>query len=620
MIIRFARTALVLALTAAWVAAALWLPSAPGLTSAAAQAPPNGAALYQTHCASCHDAPEGRTPGRDALRARTGQAILTALEGGTMAVQGQALNAAERRAVAAYLGAGGPAQPGTTPAPVGACGTNATPFADPRASSHWTSWGYDLSNSRYQPSPGLTAADVPKLTLKWAFGFPNGTQAFSQPTIASGRIFTGSDNGTVYALDAETGCTHWTFRAERPVRTAVTIAQVNRSGQARFAAFFGDIGANVYALDAATGDLLWKVKADNHRLARITGAPVFHDNRLFVPVSSVEEASAAQPNYPCCSFRGSVVAYDAATGDRLWRTFTIANEPREVGKTSVGTPIIKDAGAAVWNSPTIDVERNALYFGTGNAYTQPAVDTSDAVMALDLATGRRLWVNQLTPSDAFVMNCRPGAENCPGAVGPDFDFGNAPILRRLSGGGSIIVIGQKSGMVYGLNPADGRKIWEFRAGQGTALGGMEWGSAADDRFAYIPVSDVLRSPADAGGIFALGLETGERAWHTPAPPLACTTGRGCTGAQSAPASVMPGVVFSGSMDGHFRAYSTFDGKIIWDFDTAREFQTVNGVPARGGSIDAAGPAIAGGLVVTPSGYALFRGTPGNVLLVFSVPK
>jgi polyvinyl alcohol dehydrogenase (cytochrome) len=383
---------------------------------------------------------------------------------------------------------------------------------------------------------------------------------------------------------------------------------------------FGDIRANAYAIDADTGAAIWKRKVDTHQSARVTGAPTFASGRLYVPVSSVEEAPGARPNYPCCTFRGSLVALDAATGAQIWKTYMIAEEPTIVGRNAAGTPLWKPAGVAIWTSPTIDVQKSVIYVATGNAYTSPAAPTSDAVVALDLKSGAILWARQATPNDAFVIGCKPGIENCPDEVGPDFDFGNSPILRTLDDGRRVLALGQKSGVVYGLDPDDeGRVLWQFRAGKGSALGGIEWGSAADEQNIYVPVSDVLQPRDEAGGLVAIRLSNGERVWHTPAPPLTCTGGPGCTGAQSAAVSVIPGVVFSGSVDGHFRAYSTADGRIVWDFDTMRPFETVNGVKAQGGSIDAAGPVIAGGLVLTNSGYGQWRGRPGNVLLAFGLP-
>ncbi|HEY2904536.1 MAG TPA: PQQ-binding-like beta-propeller repeat protein [Vicinamibacterales bacterium] len=578
-------------------------------------AAPDGQAIYKDHCARCHDAPQARTPGLDALKARSADTILLALTSGSMTMQAQMLSGDEKRAVAEFLGGKPVAEPAASPS--GGCSTSAAGF-DIATRPQWSGWGNDLSNTRFQPTPGLTAADVPTLTLKWAFGFPGGAQAYSQPTMAGGRVFVGSDNGTVYALDAGSGCATWSFKADAGVRTAVSVgASGGAQATGRPAAYFGDTTAHVYAVDAATGQLLWKKKADDHRFARVTGAPVLYQGRLYVPVSSIEEVMGAKPDYPCCTFRGSVIAYDAATGDEIWKTYTVADAPHEIGKNAAGTAMLRPAGAAVWSSPTIDVAKNALYIGTGNSYTEPAVDTSDSVMALALDTGKVLWHNQVTPNDAYVIGCKPGADGCPQEVGPDFDFGNSPILRTLPTGKRIIVIGQKSGVAYGLDPDDrGRKLWEFRAGKGSALGGIEWGSAADNDQAYIPVSDVLLKPNEAGGLFSLKLATGEKVWHTPAPTLDCTSGRGCSAAQSAPISVMPGVVFSGSVDGHLRAYSTTDGRIIWDYNTAKDYETVNNVKAKGGSLDAAGPAIADGLVITNSGYALWKGMPGNVLLAF----
>ena len=536
-----------------------------------------------------------------------------------MAEIGKALSAAEKQAVASYLAAGsGPraADPRTGACPPGAA------LPDPASMPMWNGWGNDDANTRFQTAQaaGLTAADVPKLTLKWAFGFAGATSSSGQPTVAAGRVFVGNDNRQVYALDAASGCTHWSFTADAGVRTAIVIARLPVGGVARTIAMFGDVRANAYAVDAQTGALLWKKKVDEHAAAKITGAPSFANGRLFVPVSSFEEVPGARPNYPCCTFRGSVVALDAATGKEIWKTYMIAEEPKIVGKNSAGTPMWKPAGAAIWTSPTIDRAKNLIYVATGNAYTEPAAPTSDAIVALDMKSGAIQWVQQATPNDVFVIGCKPGDENCPDDVGPDFDFGNSPILRTLAGGRRILTLGQKSGVVYGLAPDDrGKILWQFRAGKGGALGGIEWGSAADEQNIYVPVSDVLGPSAQAGGLYAIKLATGERVWHAPAPPLSCTTGPGCTGAQSAAVSVMPGIVFSGSIDGHLRAYATADGTIVWTFNTMRPFDTVNGVPAQGGSIDAAGPVIAGGLVLTNSGYGLWRGKPGNVLLAFGKP-
>jgi polyvinyl alcohol dehydrogenase (cytochrome) len=594
---------------------------------AIAQQPPSaamGAEVYKERCATCHEggsADAARAPNRDALRGRTVAQIVASLEpGGTMAANAVGLSADHKQAVAMFLAA--PAVAAATDPAAGACATAGAPLADLASQPMWSGWGNDTANTRFAnaKTAGLTAADVPKLTLKWAFGFPGSTTASGQPAVAGGRVFVGNINGMVYSLDFKTGCTYWTFKADAGVRTAVSVARVPVEGAPRTIVMFGDVGANVYGLDAQTGALLWKVEVDAHPVARITGAPTYANNVLYVPVSSIEEVPAARPAYPCCTFRGSVVALDAATGKQLWKSYMIPDEPKIVGKNSTGTPIWKSAGAAIWTSPTVDVAKGMVYVATGNAYTEPAAPTSDAVVALNMKTGAIEWVQQVTPNDVFVIGCKPGVENCPDEVGPDFDFGNSPILRTLAGGRRILTLGQKSGVVYGLAPDDrGKVLWQFRAGKGGALGGIEWGSAADEQNIYVPVSDVLEPPDKAGGLYAIRLLTGGQVWHTPAPALTCKGGLGCTGAQSAAISVMPGVVFSGSVDGHLRAYSTTDGTIIWAFNTMQPFETVNGLKAQGGSIDSAGPVIVGGMVLTNSGYGQWRGKPGNVLLAFGLP-
>ncbi len=581
-----------------------------------------GPVLYRERCASCHEPgptqTESRAPLRSTLGALSREAIAAALSpGGAMAAMAGGMTVVERGAVAAFLAKGATA---TADPNAGRCTTAARPLAESATLPQWNGWGNDLTNSRFQSAAaaGLTAASVPKLTLKWAFGVPGVTAMSGQPTVFGGRVIVGSEAGTVYALDAATGCVRWQFKADAGVRSAVVVGRLAGPGPARYAAYFGDLRATVYAVDLATGDKIWSLRVDDHAVARITGGTALFEGRLYVPVSSIEEVPGSRPDYPCCTFRGSVVALDATTGAQVWKTFTIPEAPAIVGKNAAGTPLWKPAGAAIWAAPTIDAARRRVYVATGNAYTEPAAPTSDAVMALALDTGAVQWVSQVTPGDAFLVGCKPGNDNCPDDAGPDFDFGNSPILRRLASGRSMIVIGQKSGVAYGLDPdAKGAVVWRYRAGQGTALGGIEWGSAADDRLMYVPVSDVLLP--NAGGLHAVSLGSGERVWHAPPPALGCKGGLGCTAAQSAAISVIPGVVFSGAVDGHLRAYDSGDGRVIWDVDTARDFETANGVPASGGSIDGPGPTVAGGMVFTGSGYGRWRGRPGNVLLAFGLP-
>ena len=594
----------------------------------------DGGALYRSKCAACHDSGggEARIPPRSALAQMAPQAIVAALETGSMKVHAMALDPAGRSAVAEFL-SGKP--PAATPEAVELLVTAACTGAPPPVSlsaPHWNGWGVDLSNTRSQPAAAarLAPADVSRLKLKWAFGFPQDTVAAAQPTVAGGRVFVGSRAGRkVYALDARSGCTWWAFEAEAGVRTAISIGSLPG---ARFAAYFGDQRANAYAVDAATGVLLWKRKVEDHPAALITGSPVLHAGRLYVPVSSYEEATGAAPSYECCRFRGSVVALDASTGEQLWKSYTIPEPPRPTKKSKVGTQLWGPSGAAVWSAPTIDPMRRALYVATGDSYSDPPASTSDAFLAFDLDTGKLLWSRQVTANDAYTMGCnRPGKPNCPDADGPDFDFGSSPILVDLGGARRALLAGQKSGWVHAVDPDhQGEVLWQVQIGKGGKLGGIQWGSATDRDHVYVAVSDLTFSaaprpdggfalgldPNAGGGLFALRLATGKTVWHAPA--AGCGERKRCSPAQSAAVSMVPGVVFSGSVDGHLRAYQARDGKVIWDVDTAQEYSTVNGVAARGGSMDGPGPAIVDGMLYACSGYGQWGGMAGNVLLAFSV--
>ena len=444
--------------------------------------------------------------------------------------------------------------------------------------------------------------------------FPRRVGARAQPTIAGGRVFVGSQNGTVYALDAKSGCTIWTFQAKaacgRPSCSA-SHPLVRRSRR-----YFGDGRSNVYAVNAATGVEIWSKQVETHPNAHVTGAPTLHQNRLYIPVASGEEGQGGNAKYECCSFRGSVVALDATTGALAWKTYTIANEPKPIGTNRSGTTRWGPSGAGIWASPTVDAKRRLLYASTGNMYTEPQEKTSDAVIAFTLSTGQIAWTAQLTPKDVFVVGCnQPNAPNCSDDTGPDFDFGNSPMLVPV-GGRDLIVIGQKSGVGWALDPDKrGEVVWQYRAGDGSALGGMEFGSSVDPENAYFPVAD--GNGAHAGELHAVRLSTGERVWMAPPQPVKCgARGRGCTPAILAAISAMPGAVLVGANDGGVRAYSTKDGSILWEFDTNREFATVNGVAAKGASISGSGPAVGGGMVFVNSGYGSLGGRPGNVLLAF----
>jgi len=332
------------------------------------------------------------------------------------------------------------------------------------------------------------------------------------------------------------------------------------------------------------------------------------------------------------------VAYAAQSGKPLWKTFMIAEAPHKTSVSKAGTQLWGPSGAGVWSSPTLDPQSRVLYVATGNNYSNPVTNTSDAVLALNMDTGKILWTQQTTPNDAHNSSCFPFMDatqsNCPAKSGSDFDFGASPILATTRGR-QVLVAAQKSGVVYGLNPGKGGTVtWQTRIGKGGSLGGIEWGAAADDQNVYVALSDcdwktlertkdgqkvsvVDLDPDKGGGLFALRLADGVRVWNTPTPPT-CAGREHCSPAQLAAVTAIPGVIFSGSLDGHLRAYSSRTGRILWDYDTIRNFSTVNGVPAHGGSLNGPGAVVVGGMIYINSGYGRFGEAPGNVLLAFSV--
>lgn len=595
----------------------------------------DGAAVYKAHCASCHDMPTGRVPALSALRGMSAALVTRALEGGVMKTQAEGLSSAERYAVIGYIAFHQDTK--SVPLPASAfCGGSAQSLPDLSKRPRWTGWSTDANNTRFQDGAGagITVADVPKLKLKWAFGLGDGVMARSQPSIAGGRVFVGSQAGTVYSLDARSGCIYWSFDAESGIRSGIAISA---DSAAKPTAFFGDSRANVYGVDVASGKPIWKVRVEDHFAAMVTGTPLLRSGVLYVGVSSGEEALPPSPNYECCTFRGSVVALDAATGKQVWKTFTIADAPQATKKSKSGAQMFGPSGAGVWSTPTFDERRGALYVATGDNYSDPPTRTSDAVMALEPKSGKILWSRQLTAGDAFNNSCvAPPKINCPESEGGDFDFGQPPMLVSLPNGKRALVIGQKSGMAHALDPdQQGEVLWQTRVGKGSFLGGSQWGSAADRDNMYVAISDVQivpmldpkspqgyslgLDPKQGGGLHALRLSNGQEVWSAK-PVLACGDRKNCSPAQSAAITAIPGAIFSGSIDGHLRAYASATGEVIWDVDTVRDYDTVNGPKARGGSLDGGGPTVAGGMLYVNSGYGTFGGTPGNVLLAFSVDR
>jgi polyvinyl alcohol dehydrogenase (cytochrome) len=468
--------------------------------------------------------------------------------------------------------------------------------------AQWNGWGQDLENSRYQPEPAIRASDVPKLAVKWAFGL-GGDSSVGQPTIVDGRLFVTGATGRVYSLDAKTGCTFWAFDAAASSRTAISIGELaalrpapqpkpsrrsRRSARkpahvewtkAPSAAFFGDDSGAVYALDAQKGTLLWKTQADTHPSARIAGSPILYQDRLYVPVATSERAEPAQAGAVCCTFRGSVVALDIATGRVVWRTFTIAEGSQA-------------AGAAIESAPTVDVKRGLLYVGTGKSYSGAdappgaEVPLAGAVVALALKDGAVMWSKPMARA---------------GDVGGGFS--SSPILRNLANGHQILVAESQSAVVHGLDPDHGGDIlWQTKANESDPSAGLSWGPAADHRVLYV----------GSNGLTAIELKSGVKRWYAEALTPACSWGaEACAHAQSQAITVMPGIAFSGAVDGHLRAYSTIGGKTVWDFDTAKEYPTVNLVKAGGGSLDHGGPTIVNGIVYVNSGNALIALSVGG---------
>jgi polyvinyl alcohol dehydrogenase (cytochrome) len=600
-------------------------------------------------CAVCHGRIE-QAPPLAILQNLSPEKIYETITTGSMKTQAANLTNEQKIKIAEFVSGRtlGVGESGDARSMANACATN-PPVRNWTSTPSWNGWSPNaLTNTRYQSAKDadLSPAAVSRLQLKWAFGFPATYSAYGQPTIVDGRVFVGSDSGYLYSIDAVTGCVHWSFQAQAGLRSTPMIAPA-KPGSTRMAAFFGDIRGNVYSVDAISGELLWRVPVDPHPLSRIMAAVKVHEGRVYVPVANREETTSSGYDYVCCTGRGIVVALDAATGKQIWKTYTISEIPSR-RNTSTGVSFLGPSGASVWGTVALDPKRRAVYLSTGNAFSEPDVGRSDAVMAMDMDTGKILWVQQAEHNDLWHNgNCPSGPPPagfpprsaarvpaqrsqaarggeagrggqparptppphyyCPEAKGPDWDFSAGVMLVDLPNGKNLVVAGQKSGVVWAFDPDQkGALVWKSDISRGEIL----FGAAADEEYGYFGMR--------GGVLAAVRLRDGVEQWNTyidPQPSMESHRG------VSAAVSVVPGVVFVSGLDGTLRAFSTFDGRPIWQYDTTQKVKTVNGVPGRGGSIGSAGATIVNGMVYVTSGYIGFlSGQPGNLLLAFGPPN
>ena len=576
-----------------------------------------GAALYTTHCNHCHDGTVPKAPHIVWLELMTPKTILAAMNEGIMQQQSSHLTDEERRHITEYL----------TLTPADSDTTTAIPWCENRSLSAEKppaaiGWGHDTSRYTSLAYGGIEKALVPGLKLKWSFVFPGALRARSQPSVGYEAIYAGSQDGTVYAFDLETGCVKWTFEASAEVRTGIVLTNDGPP-----LALFGDILAKLYAVNALTGELVWQQKVDDHPSATLTGTPAYYLGNIYVPVSSLEVTAAADPAYPCCSFRGSILAMNAANGEELWRHYTIPTVPEDVNRTNVGTPVLAPSGAPVWSSPTVDVRRNRLYVGTGENYSSPADANSDAVIAINMETGERVWQRQSTAGDAWNVACvMEDNPNCPAEEGPDFDHGSSILLVKKTNGDEVLAAGHKDGSVLILDPDNGGELlWSKRLGRGSIQGGVHFGLAAVNGAVYVPINDMndtrngqFLDPNKARpGVSGIDIDEEATLWQYVQPDNCGDNRPFCDPGVSAPLSVSDGVVYAGHLDGELRAYDAISGRVIWSYDTTQAHTGVNGIEGRGGSMSGSGPTIAAGHMIVNSGYGLYYHEPGNLLLVFS---
>lgn len=606
----------------AWAGPAGLLLAAPidGDEHARRETSSNNERLYTERCAECHDVATGRTPPRGALAFVPPSVIDRALTTGSMKPMAAGLTAEQIHDLAVHLSAlpDRPHQADPSPCP---SNSNQTGWAlGDGVATGWPSTSRDAENTRYQPDPGLSPDDVPKLELAWAFGIPGG--ASGPPVVSDGRLFVSTGSGRILALDSTSGCSIWSVAHERNVRTLALASGMDTAAGPRL--FFADDLGRAHAIDAVTGKSLWITQVEENPLNRATAAPKIHQGRVFVAMSSIEDPLTHDPTYPCCTSRGSIAALDAKTGKLLWKQYTVSSAPTLVaGVEGTSSARHSPAGGSVYTPVAIDAERGAVYASTGEAYTADDSPGAYSVIAFDMTTGARLWERQFFPGRD------EREEACVGLDETDcrnlFSMGTSVVVHRSRDGEEekdLLAVGQKWGFVYGLDPdRKGKVVWRRRVARGGALGGVMYGLADDGDALYASISDLyVEPPHRPGDLVALDPDDGKVRWRAKQPDPVCSWGddESCVGAQSAAPTAIPGVVFASAWDGFVRAHSSDTGARLWQFDTGRRFEAINGT-AQGGQVAGFPVQVVDGQVYVTSG-ASSQARPGNALLVFKVSE
>jgi polyvinyl alcohol dehydrogenase (cytochrome) len=633
-------------------AAALATPAAPAQSPntpqpvAASSGPHPGEAIYKQSCATCHDNPEAtRSPSRDNLKGMSFQFVNYALTQGKMKDMAAALTAEQRGAVVSYVtGRDTTRTVDWTPSMMCTGVRAAVDLEGPDAATS-THFGFDSNNTRKLTAKqaGLTTAQFSDMELAWSIAFPDAQIMRSQGAIVGKNLFYPvTDAGKLYAFDLSDKakpCVQWVYTTPggAPLRTSVAYG-VLADGTPLLV--FSGIDSTVHAVDPRTGKALWTKPVGSYSHSMTTGTPSVLKDRVIVPVAQFEISVAADNAHDCCTNHGYVLSLDPKTGAQQWRYDTM-EDAKPLRDRGDGKPLKGPSGAPIWNSPVVDEKRGLVFFATGESNSPPAHKNTNAVIAVDLKTGKEKWSFHATPDDIFNSGCglNPQATrlNCvkaPETVYRDVDFGASVILGKLSDGKELLYAGQKSGSAWAFEPDTGKVVWRTPLGTGGALGGIHWGIAFDNDTLYAPISNVGRpipgewdgDPNIKPGLYALDAKTGKIKWQfNPEPPAGTlapapgTRGGWRGNVFSTAPTIVDGAVVAAALDGSLYVVDAKTGKLLWTAKTAIEYDGINGIKGKGGAIDSNSITAMNGLLLVNSGYGMFGQAGGNMLLAFK-PK